>query len=589
MDAFETQLAAALQSVGVASTRPPLCEPSNALPQPSLKPAAAPAAAPVPQLPAVRHEVLLCARLTTVSFSQAPVDPSTAVALASALRRAQTAEQALAAARSEAAAWEARCEDAKREHAALAAALAAARSEAAAAGGREAACREECASVVERARSEAAGAREERDAAVAAAAAAREAAASAVAAAADAQAVAAERAVAEACARDDAAAARAEAAAARAAARAALDSAAASASALASAVAASASAAREHLPPPLPSPPPPPSPLPPPPPPPAAALPQTPFGALRRAAEARKTAGNALFGRCAHAGAVAECASPRGRATHRVACGRFEPQAAIRRACLSRTRYCGLSHLTSYSDARSLPRFIPSSDTGGLLLLATSGPSTSTSSASADATAMLKATLLSNRAACNLELRKPLDAAADAAAALSVAPGFTKAWRRYATALSALGAHAHAADALKSLAGTVPTPERPAALRDAATAAAKAEAAARLPVGGLDVYAILSVPHACSGAEARVAFKTAALRHHPDKVSSLSSAPSSAASSSLAAASSATTAQQQAAATQVVGGGAGLFGLLSVAHATVVDPDARRRYDLARSSVAWVA
>lgn len=161
--------------------------------------------------------------------------------------------------------------------------------------------------------------------------------------------------------------------------------------------------------------------------------------------------------------------------------------------------------------------------------------------------AAARAVLYSNRAAALQAQNRLLDALLDCFLARALDPTYKRSLQRRADAHMALGDYAAAVRDLEELEAD--------GQGDAAVQAKLAEARRKLQKGAVvDHYAVLGVAMTCSAAEAKVAYRQLALRHHPDK------APAEGGELVRAAAE-------------------GLFKLLAQAYAVLSDPVARRRFD----------
>ena len=172
----------------------------------------------------------------------------------------------------------------------------------------------------------------------------------------------------------------------------------------------------------------------------------------------------------------------------------------------------------------------------------------------------VRAVLHSNRAAVLHAQGRFLDAASDCSAALALDPNFTKARVRRADMLSSMGDFDACVKDLEELLAAADGSDE----ADLAGWRAKlADARAKLRVHGgvVDHYAVLGLAPDASVAAVKAAFRSLALKHHPDKAPPELGAPLKCA-------------QEQ------------LFKLLSNAHATLTDLAKRQRFDAHREQVA---
>jgi tetratricopeptide (TPR) repeat protein len=170
----------------------------------------------------------------------------------------------------------------------------------------------------------------------------------------------------------------------------------------------------------------------------------------------------------------------------------------------------------------------------------------------------VRAVLHSNRAAVLHAQGRYLDAASDCSAALALDPNFTKARVRRADIFASMGDYDSAVHDLEELLAAADGSDE----ADLAGWRAKlTDARARLRMSGglVDHYAVMGLAPDASVAAAKAAFRSLALKHHPDKV-----APEMGPALRGA--------QEQ------------LFKLLSTAHATLTDAAKRQRYDHMREA-----
>ena len=172
----------------------------------------------------------------------------------------------------------------------------------------------------------------------------------------------------------------------------------------------------------------------------------------------------------------------------------------------------------------------------------------------------VRAVLHSNRAAVLHAQGRFLDAASDCSAALALDPNFTKARVRRADMLASMGDYDACVKDLEELLAAADGSDE-ADLAGWRAKLADARAKLRVQGGVADHYAVLGLAPDASVAAVKAAFRSLALKHHPDKAPPELGAPLKCA-------------QEQ------------LFKLLSNAHANLTDVAKRQRFDMHREAVA---